>query len=345
MSEIAVLSDGNGLVINGADPTSGLSQLFHVSLPDGKLTRLTNDLNSYFGVSIDRSNRAIVAAQRYDERRVWVGDVGSLTEAHPITPEPNVHRFANWTPDGRIVYDALDNSQPHIWIMDPDGKNRQQLTPNDSSDQHPDISGDGKFIVFTSNRNGHDQIWRMNIDGSNQVLLANVEGTTTVARVAPDGQTVYFYWTRGTQTMLGKVLVTGGGVTEIPRFSDAEWAMSPDGSRVAYVIRDQGSGRNNLAILKLDSPTPEMVLDSSPIYLLKWRPDSAAVLVRERDQGENPYGTIVEYELATRSRREYLSTSPEYVIDLSFSRDGKRAALIRGNLSTDAVMLSSVAPK
>ena len=345
ISELAVLADGKGLVINGADPTSGLSQLFHVSLPDGKLTRLTNDLNSYFGVSIDRSNRAIVAAQRYDEKRVWVGDVGALTAARPITPEPTVHRFANWTPDGRIVYDALDNSTPHIWIIDSDGKNRQQLTPNDSSDQHPQVSGDGRFIVFTSNRNGRDQIWRMNIDGSNQVLLANVEGITTVARFAADGQTVYFYWTRGTETVLGKVPVTGGAVTESPRFSDGEWAMSPDGHRVAYVIRDQGSGRNNLAILNLESPTPEMILDSAPTFLLKWRPDSQAVLTRERDQGENPYGTIVEYELATKQRREYLSTAPEYVIDLSFSRDGKRAALVRGTLSTDAVMLSSVMPK
>ncbi|HKP68528.1 MAG TPA: protein kinase [Pyrinomonadaceae bacterium] len=341
ISEVAVLSDGKGLVINGADPASGLSQLFHVSLPDGELTRLTNDLNSYFGVSIDRSNRSIVAAQRYDERSVWVGDVGALADSRPITPEPNVNRFANWTPDGRIVYDALDNSTPHIWIVDSDGKNAQQLTPNDSSDQHPSVSADGRFIVFTSNRNGIDQIWRMNIDGSNQVLLANVDGVTTGARFAPDGQTVYFYWTRGTETVLGRMPVTGGNVMESPRYSDGEWAMSPDGSRVAYVVRDQGSGRNNLAVLRLDSPTPEMILDSAPIYLLKWRPDSQAVLTRERDQGENPYGTIMEYELAARRGREYLSTAPEYVVDLSFSRDGKRAALVRGTLSTDAVMLSS----
>ena len=342
ISELAVLADGKGLIINGGDPTSGLSQLFFVSLPDGKPVRLTNDLTSYFGVSVDRSGRAIVAAQRYDERRIWVGDVGALEHARSITPESNVHRFANWTPDGRIVYDALDNSQPHIWIVDADGKNHQQLTPNDSSDQHPDVSGDGRFIVFTSNRSGHDQVWRMNVDGSNPVLLANVGGTTTSARFGPDGHTVYFYWTRGNETVLGRVPVSGGEVSEMPRFSDSDWAMSPDGSRVAYVMREESSSRNNLAILRLDSPTPEMILDSSPMYLLKWRPDGNAVLARERDQGVNPYGTIVEYELATKNRREYLSTAPEYVLDISFSRDGKRAAIVRGNLSTDAVMLSTV---
>ena len=345
ISEIAVLRDGKGLVINGGDPTSGLSQLFYVSLPDGKLTRLTNDLNSYFGVSIDNAGRSIVAAQRYDERRIWVGDAGALDRARPITPESNIHRLSNWTPDGRIVYDAVDNSLPHVWIMDADGRNPQQLTPNDSGDQHPQVSIDGRFIIFTSNRSGHDQVWRMNIDGSNQVLLANVEGTTNGPQVAADGQMVYFFWTRGTRTVLGRVPITGGEVTELPRFGESEWAMSPDGNRVAYVMRDETDQQRNLAILRMDSPSPERILESSPQYLLKWRPDGQALLVRERDQGVNPYGTIIEYDLATNARREYLSTAPEYVIDISFSRDGKRASLVRGNLSTDAVMLSSVAAR
>lgn len=342
INELAVLADGGGLLLNGTDPTSNLSQLFYVSLPDGKLTRLTNDINSYFGVSVDRAGRAIVASQRSDERRIWVGDTDTLDRAQPITPESNVYRTAEWTPDGRIVYDAVDNSLPHVWIMDADGNNRQQLTSNDSSDQHPRVSGDGRFIVFTSDRNGHDQVWRMNIDGSNQVLLANVEGVTDAPRFGPDGQTVFFLWARGNRSAMGKIPVTGGDVTELERFSESEWAMSPDGERMAYVIRDERAGRNRLGILRLDSPTPEMVLDSSPIYLLKWRPDSKAIYVREREAGPNPFATIVEHDLTTKRQSIFLSTDPDYVVDLSFSRDGKRAAIVRGRLSTDAVMLTAV---
>lgn len=342
ISEIAVLSDGRGLIINGADPASNLSQLFYVALPDGKLTRLTNDLNSYFGVSVDREGRAIVAAQRYDECRIWVGDAANLAESRSITPEPVVFRQAEWTPDNRIVYDALDGI-PHIWIMDADGKNRQQLTSNASSDQHPRVSPDGRYIVFTSNRNGRDQIWRMNIDGSNQVLLTDVDGAATAARITPDGEMVYFYWMVGNNLKMGKVPLSGGDVTEMERLSESEWAISPDGSRIAYVIRPSASQAGKLAILRRDAPTPDMVLDLSPIYLLKWRPDGQALYIRERDAGENPYSSIIEYDLATKKKSLFLSTAPDYVIDLSFSRDGKRAAIVRGRLSTDAVLLTQAA--
>ena len=341
INDVVVLADDTGLIINGGDAASNLSQIFHVSLPGGEVTRLTNDVNSYFGVSVDRAGRSIVSAQRYDERRIWVGDVSSLSESTSVTPESNVHRVTDWTQDGRIVYDAVDNSRPHIWVMNSDGSNRQQLTPNTSGDQYPRVSGDGRFIVFSSDRNGHDQIWRMNIDGSNQVLLADVDGVANSPRFGPDGQTVYFHWVRGERPVMGRVPITGGDVTELARFSDSEWAMSPDGSRLAYVVRDEQVGRNRLAIIRMDSPKPEMVLDSSPNYLLKWRPDSRAVLVRERDEGINPYATVVEHDLATKRRRVFLSTAPDYVVDLSFSRDARRAAIIRSRILTDAVMLTA----
>lgn len=341
INELAVLSDGSGLLINGTDPASNISQLFYVSLPGGKVTRITNDVSYYFGISVDLAGKSIVAAQRSEAKRIWVGDVNALDQTRPVTPDPDVHRFAEWTPDGRIVYDAVYNSLPHVWIMDADGQNRQQLTPNDSSDQHARVSGDGRYIVFTSNRNGFDQVWRMNIDGSDQRLLADVEGVTAAPRIAPDGETVYFAWARGSSSMMGKMSINGGEVTEIGKFSESEWAMSPDGSRMAYVTKaENNAGR--LAVLKMDSPVPETLFDSSPIFLLKWRPDSKAILARERDKGANPYSTVVEYDLATKEERTFLSTAPDYVIDLSFSRDGKRAAIVRGRLSTDAVLLTAV---
>ncbi len=126
---IAGFQSDAGLLINAVDEVSNRRQLFYVSLPDGDVTRITNDLNSYIGVSIDREGRHIVAAQRTDESRVWVGATSDLKSMTPLTREPLAHLAADWTPDGRIVFDVFENDRLSVWIADADGRNPLQLTP------------------------------------------------------------------------------------------------------------------------------------------------------------------------------------------------------------------------
>jgi hypothetical protein len=70
ISEISVLRGGRGLIINAYDAVSNLSQLFHISLP-GAETRITNDLNAYFGVSVSDDGKTIVSAQRHERKDIW----------------------------------------------------------------------------------------------------------------------------------------------------------------------------------------------------------------------------------------------------------------------------------
>ena len=37
-----------------------------------------------------------------------------------------------------------------IWIADPDGNNRKQLTANETDNFSPVVSADGRYIVFVS---------------------------------------------------------------------------------------------------------------------------------------------------------------------------------------------------
>ncbi|MDQ3799154.1 MAG: protein kinase, partial [Acidobacteriota bacterium] len=142
ISEVVVLKDGSGLLVNATDAVSNLPQIFHVSLPSGLETRITNDLNAYFGISVSDDGKTIVAAQRNNNKDIWLasgageGDSSNNggDNTRKLTTESNVHTSAVWTPDGRIVYDAVDNNRPHIWIMNGDGSGAQQLTPNDSYD-------------------------------------------------------------------------------------------------------------------------------------------------------------------------------------------------------------------
>jgi Tol biopolymer transport system component len=346
ISEIAVLDRTNGLLVNAIDPASNRRQLYYVSLPGGRMTRITNDVNSYVGVSVDRDGRNIVSVQRSEENRVWVGE-SDFTGLKQITREPIAHQGVTWSPDGRIVYDGYDDNRMHIWIADADGRNALQLTPHDSDNSEPHVSGDGRYIVFTSRRAGFNQIWRMDIDGGNQTLLADVPGITQYPRFEADGQTVVFRWFNDGSSPLGRVSVNGGpaqGIEGLPRSISYYWAPSPDGKRYAFTSTDPATNRMYVVVKTIGSDEPDIRLDITPWRIFKWLPDSSAILYQERLEGPNPEMSVYTIDPAKPQPKLLYSSEPEDIIDVTFSRDGKKVALVRGRSIADAVMLSAAPP-
>jgi Tol biopolymer transport system component len=77
---------------------------------------------------------------------------------------------AEWSPRGdKIVYAANDNAgHRQVFVINPDGSGKKQLTNGKGNDAQPAWSRDGNFILWRSDQNGTAwAIFVMNADGSN----------------------------------------------------------------------------------------------------------------------------------------------------------------------------------
>jgi Tol biopolymer transport system component len=94
---------------------------------------------------------------------------------------------------GSVVFHSARDGHPNnqIYIMNPDGSNPLRVTYDTASDVDPDISPDGKFIVFTSNQTGNNDIFVQDRSGVVRNLTNN-PANDEWARWSPDGKQIVF---------------------------------------------------------------------------------------------------------------------------------------------------------
>jgi TolB protein len=81
-----------------------------------------------------------------------------------------------WTMDGtKIVYVSWENGKSEIFMMNTDGNNQTRLSTGEYRDDCPEITPDGKHILFSSRRSDmiNNGIVVMSLDGSSQQVLSN----------------------------------------------------------------------------------------------------------------------------------------------------------------------------
>jgi eukaryotic-like serine/threonine-protein kinase len=108
-------------------------------------------------------------------------------------------------------------------------------------DRHPSVSPDGKFLAFTSDRDGRGRIWLHQLDIGREIALT--DGPDSAPRFSPDGGEVLFTRTEGARSELLRVAVLGGAVRKVVSdASDGDW--SPDGRRIVFVRSRQTAAGN-----------------------------------------------------------------------------------------------------
>lgn len=74
-----------------------------------------------------------------------------------------------WSPNGDLI--AFVISETDIGVIRPDGSGFRKLTGGQGSNMRPSFSPDGRMIVFSSTRNGRQQLFVMDANGDSQQPL------------------------------------------------------------------------------------------------------------------------------------------------------------------------------
>jgi len=340
--DVAWLADGSALAVSAREHYATNRQLWRVAYPGGDVTRITNDLTSYTGLSLAAGSRTLVTVQEEPDSHIWVAPSGDLARARQALPGGGRYdgfQGIAWAPDGRLVYTSATTGNFDIWIMDADGRHRRQLTVDPAIDVLPDVTRDGRFIVFTSTRSGASQVWRMDIDGANPVQLArhNMSGNP----VCDGTSVVYNAVTPDEARTVWRVSVDGGEAEQVSDQAVVVQALSPDGRFVVGTTWSASENRYRLGIVALGTPGPPAFLPVFPQLGVAWTPRGDALAYVDMNAGAM---NIFSRPLRNGTPTQLTTFSEGQVFDFAWSHDGTRLALARGTISTDVVLLSARNP-
>lgn len=233
------LPGGDGLLVTAMEFLDGRAKIWQISTATGEARSLTKDATDYCAVSLNKDASRMIATKFGNNFQLYLssgGETKILTAA----------REATFAPDGRIVY-ATDDGD--IWTIRREGGEQRQLTNNAFKDFSPAVSPDNRFIFFTSNRTGANQVWRMNADGGNQTQLTKTEGGYP-RFASPDGRWVYYE--SGLSQTIWRASTEGGEEAQVSESKVYAAAFSSDGDSVAFFFRDrEKDNQPRIAVMRI----------------------------------------------------------------------------------------------
>jgi Tol biopolymer transport system component/DNA-binding winged helix-turn-helix (wHTH) protein len=347
IGQIAWLDNNRGILVSAfrqEEPFFG-SQLWHIAYPGGEVTKLTDDLISYEGVSLANHSQRLVTSTLERISRIWLLKDGKSEAAKQTVSVMGDNRSElfgmDWTPDGKLVYGSHGGRNSDIWIMNADGVNQRQLTFDESQETSPVVSADGRYIVYVAKGAGPPHLWRMDSNGENPLQLTDGEGEQDPS-ISPDGKTVFYNAFNSGVMSLNKISIDGGEMTQITH----EWSIrpnvSPDGKYIAFIKMGDAHKRMVVAIMPFAGGEVVKVFPQMPVpehLLLRWSPDGRALhYIYIVDGVANIWSQPIDGNDAV----QITHFKSDHIFRFAWSRDGKNLALDRGVTISDVVLMNDM---
>jgi serine/threonine protein kinase/tricorn protease-like protein len=344
------LGDGKAFVMTGRpDKTTDNNQIWRVGFPGGEITRLTDDYNDFFGISVTNNS----SGKAFEITSVILNRTSQLWKVNLASPADNPVQITqpggddgygfSWARNGRVFYGSTFTGNPDIWTMNADGSDRRQLTLDLHLDSQPSVTLDGRYVIFGSMRSGIESLWRMNSDGSAQTLLVSDAKREPLA-VNNDGKMVYYHSTFDGTAAMYRVPVEGGQPEKVIAGKYFPSAVSPDGKLLAASFRREGSKNYQIIILTIDEQVPRIVREFKPAEgadlpnWLRWSPDGKSIAYIVTQKGT---GNLFSQPIEGGSAAQLTNFTSNRIYSFDFSPDGKQLICARGELSGYVALLTN----
>lgn len=156
----------------------------------------------------------------------------------PLTPFFSVEALQAAGPPGSVAFHSDRSGNRDIWLMDTGTGNPVQLTSDAAVESFPDISRNGKWVVYTSKLGtAPSDIYLVSTDGGTPVNLTNTAtASEDWARFSPSGQQVAFHGNASGNNEIWILDLRTGALTQVTDYAGAdiypEW--SPEGHRLTF---------------------------------------------------------------------------------------------------------------
>lgn len=277
VSRMTWLADSSGIIVAAAETRNGPLQLQLLAASGVELRKLTNDPNSYTLISGSRDSTVFLSRNVEESSSIWRIAIRDPLNGFNLGLKKGLAEVES-AKDGALVYTVVDAKHANLWMKDEKGD--RQLT-FEADNFKAQLSPDGRYIVFVSNRAGTMNIWRMDADGTQPTQLTRGSYEDCPA-VTQDGKWVIYR----TFNTVRRVSIDGGKPVKILDKSALSLAISPDGKMLAFFANDNPASQawhlevydlNSNSLIKTfalpDSTSPFNSGTLTPDNRLRWTPD------------------------------------------------------------------------
>jgi len=159
------LSSGNEFIFSSSK--DGDFNLYTMSLKGDSIKRVTSSQGIEVSPSVSPDNQYIAfVSDRGGSPQIYVMRRES-SDMRRVTFEGSYNTSPAWSPKGdRIVFTGRQN-KTQIFVLNSDGEGLTQLTTQ-GNNEDPSFSPDGRYITFSSDRDGVKGIYIMKANGESQ---------------------------------------------------------------------------------------------------------------------------------------------------------------------------------